>query len=164
MQARGILTRFREDHAGLRDRLREWSAALNQAADGSYGQCQHAVTILSGVCRFLEHETTHHFREEETALYAAVGQKLPRLRGLVAELQDEHDVIRQGLEEFRRGLGHFNTSGEVGDLPRRGQELIVRLRRHMDREEKELHPVVLREFKEEDWVELRRLFADSEVA
>jgi hypothetical protein len=34
----------------------------------------------------------------------------------------------------------------------------------MDREEKELHPVVLREFKEEDWVELRRFFADSGVA
>jgi hypothetical protein len=34
----------------------------------------------------------------------------------------------------------------------------------MDREEKELHPVVLREFKEQDWVEFRRLFGDSEVA
>jgi len=27
-----------------------------------------------------------------------------------------------------------------------------------------LHPVVLREFKEDDWQELRRLYADSEVA
>jgi len=163
MEAREILTRFLQDHASLRERLRDWSAALTQAADGSYGQCQHAVTILSGVCRFLEYETTHHFRQEETALYAVASQKLPRLRDLVAELQDEHDVIRQGLEEFRRGLAYFNTSGEVGDLPRQGQELIVRLRRHMDREEKELHLVVLQEFEEEDWIALRRLFVELEV-
>lgn len=164
MQAREMLTRFVEDHATLRDRLREWSAALNQAADGSYGQCQHAVTILRGVCQFLEYETMHHFREEETALYAAVRQKLPRLRDLVTELQDEHDVVRQGLEEFRRRLAHFNTSGEVSDLPSRGQELISRLRQHMEREERELHPVVVSEFGEQDWIELRQLYVDSEVA
>jgi len=164
MQAQEILSRFLDDHGKLRERLREWSAALNQAADGSYGQCQHAVTILRGVCQCLEHETGHHFREEETALYAAVRQRLPRLGDLVAELQDEHDVIRQGLEEFRRRLAHFNTSGEVGDLPRRGQELIGRLRQHMDREEKDLHPVVLREFREEDWLAVRQLYVNSEVA
>jgi hemerythrin-like domain-containing protein len=164
MQGREILTRFVREHATLRDRLLEWAAALNQVTDGSYGQCQHAVSILGGVCEFLEYEATHHFREEEMALYAAARQKLPRLRTLVAELQDEHDLIRQGLEEFRRRLAHFNTSGDVSDLPRRGQELIGRLRQHMDREEKDLHPVVLRELGDEDWTELGQYRVNSEVA
>jgi hemerythrin-like domain-containing protein len=164
MRAADILERFLEAHAALRDRLREWSAALNQAAGGSYGQCQHAVTVLRGVCRFLEHEMTHHLHEEETVLYATVKHKLPPLRGLVMELQDEHEVIRQSLEEFRRELAHFNTTGELGQLLHLGQELIRRLRRHIDREERELHPAILKEFREEDWGELRHLFVDSKVA
>lgn len=152
------------EHQALRDHLREWEAALHQATGTSYGQCQHAIHILRDLCRFLEDETRHHIRAEETVFYPVVEYRLPRLRGLVGELRHEHDVFHQAFEEFRRELVHFNATGELRQLPTLGRELVRILRQHIDREERELHPVVLEEFKEEDWRELRRHFAQSEVA
>lgn len=155
---------FLAEHDSLRERLLEWTAALQQASAGSYVQSQRGVTVLRGLCDFLEHEVGHHFREEELALYVAARHRLPHLADLIYILQDEHDVIRQGLEEFRHELARFNTSGELGRLPVLGQELIARLRKHMEREERQLHAVIVREFAEQDWKELRRLFVDSQVA
>jgi len=164
MHGRDILEQLLQEHAGLRERLREWEAALTQASGSSYGQCQHAVGVLRELCQVFEHELRHHIREEETVLYPTVEYKLPRLRGLVGELRDEHDVFRQAFDEFRRELLHFNATGELRQLLPLGRDLVRLLRQHIEREERELHPVVLREFKEDDWQELRRLYADSEVA
>lgn len=164
MHGREILASLLKEHAGLRERLRDWEAALNQATGSSYGQCQHAVSVLRDLCRVFEEELRHHIREEEAVLYPAVEFKLPRLRGLVGELRHEHDVFRQAFDEFRRELVHFNASGEMRQLLPLGRDLVRLLRQHVDREERELHPVVLREFQEDDWRELRRLYVDSEVA
>lgn len=164
MQGREILAGLLKQHAELRQHLEEWADALSQAGGGTYGQCQHGVTELRSMCRFLETSMALHFREEETVLYTAVKGKLPHHRPLVAELQQEHEVIRQELEEVRRELSYFDATGELRDLLRLGGELIASLRRHLDHEERSLHPVVLREFKDADWWELRRLYVDSEVA
>lgn len=164
MHGREILENLLQEHATLRDRLLEWEAALSQATASSYGQCQHAVSVLRELCRLLEHELRHHVREEEIILYPTIEYKLPRLRGLVGELRQEHDVFRQAFEEFRRELVHFNATGELRQLLPLGRELVQLLRHHVDREERELHPVVLAEFKDEDWRELSRVYANSQVA
>jgi hemerythrin-like domain-containing protein len=164
MNGREIVEAFLREHTELREKLRECAAAQSQAADGNYGQCLHAVSVLRELCHLLEHEVAHHFREEETALYAFVQDRLPQLKPTVVEFQQEHDVIRQAFDEFRRELGQFNTSGELGRLPALGRDLVAYLRQHMDREEAILHPVILKEFQETDWVALRRLFVDAEVA
>jgi hypothetical protein len=67
------------------------------------------------------------------------------------------------FEEFHRELMYFDTTGDLRKLPHLGRELVHLLRHHVEREEHELHPVVLREFKDEDWLELGRLFVDSEI-
>ena len=159
-----ILDTFLQEHRLLRERLREWEAALHQATGTSYGQCQHAVSVLRDLCRLLENELRTHVREEETILYPLVEFRLPRLRGLVGELRQEHDVFRQAFDEFRRELVHFNATGELRHLLPLGRELVSLLRRHVDREERDLHPVVVEEFREEDWRELSRLYAASAVA
>lgn len=164
MQGREILSGLQKQHAELREHLQEWDQALNYAGGGSYEQCQQAVTVLRTMCRFLETEVALHFREEEMVLYTTVKVKLPQHRALVGELQQEHEVIRQALEEARRELSHFDTTGELRELLRLGRELIADLRSHLEREERTLHPIILREFKEADWWELRRLYVDSEVA
>jgi hemerythrin-like domain-containing protein len=164
MHGREILDILLREHGVLREHLRDWQAALDQASAGSYDQCQQAITALHDLCRFLEHEIRHHLREEENVLYPTVEYRLPRLRGLVGELRHEHDVFRQAFDGFRRELAHFNATGELRYLPRLGQELVRLLLHHMDVEERELHPVILKEFKDEDWTELYRLYADSEVA
>jgi hemerythrin-like domain-containing protein len=105
-----------------------------------------------------------HAREEENCLYPTVECKLPRLRVLVGELRSEHEQFREAFQEFRRELIHFNASGQLRELPRLGRELVRRLRQHVEREERELHPVLVREFQAADWRELDRLMADSQAA
>jgi hemerythrin-like domain-containing protein len=153
-----------EAHDRVRNHLRHWDAALTQATSGSYGQCQHAIQVLREVCRYLEQEIPSHMREEETILYPTVEYRLPHVRALVGELRSEHDQFRGAFEEFRRELLHFNASGELRHLPRLGQEVVRILRHHLDREERELHPILLREFREQDWTELEGNWAGSQVA
>ena len=164
MQGKEILGQLLYEHSQLRDRLAEWTAALKLAHGGSYEECQKAVGVLRNMCHYLESEMAHHIREEEQVLYAAVKCKLPHLRELVAELHQEHDVIRQALQDVRRELVHFDSTGELRNLIQLATEMIAYLRYHTDREERTLHPAVLREFKEADWWELRRLYVDSMVA
>jgi len=164
MQGQEILRHLMNDHSRLRTELREWEAALEQSSGSSYGQCQHALAVLQELCRALAYECQHHFREEETVLYAVVEFKLPRLRALVEELRSEHDTFRQALEQLRRELLRFNATGEQGSLPALGRNLVRLLRGHLEREERELHPVVLREFGESDWHELSRVHVDTQVA
>lgn len=164
MEGQNFLEALTHDHAELREQLREWEAALEQAAGSNYGQCQHAIGVLSEVCRVLAHECDHHFREEETVLYPMVGFRLPRLRGLVDQLRSEHRVFRSLFEDFQRELARFNAEGQLGPVANLGRELIRLLRRHLEREESDLHPAILSEFGENDWHELRRLSVDSRVA
>lgn len=164
MHGTELLDTLLTEHGRLQQNLREWEAALSQASGSSYGHCQHAVSVLRELCRVVEHELRHHMREEETVLYAAAENRLPRLRGLVGELRHEHDVFRQLFEEFRRELVRFNTSGELRKLLPLGRELVQTLRRHVDREERELHRVLRQEFREEDWRALVRLHVESQVA
>jgi len=164
MEGQHFLEALAQDHAGLREQLREWEAALEQAAGSNYGQCQHALGVLREICRALAHECDHHFREEEMALYPLVDFRLPRLRGLVGQLRNEHRVFRLLMDDFRRELIRFNATGQVAPAAGLGRELIRLLRRHLEREESELHPAVLAEFSENDWHELRRLIVDSQVA
>jgi len=163
MQGKEILGQFLHQHNQLRNRLREWAVTLAHAG-GTYGQFQQAVSVLRSMCRFLETDVALHFRDEETVLYAALKSKFPQHRALVGELQHEHDVVRQALEDVRHELAHFDSTGELRQLVRLGEEMIAYLRYHLDREERTLHPLVLREFKDADWWELRRLYVDSEVA
>src|SRR3970282_1815278 len=77
MHGREILENLLKEHAGLRERLREWEAALHQASGSSYAQCQHAVGVLRELCQVFEHELRHHIREEETVLYPTVAYQPP---------------------------------------------------------------------------------------
>lgn len=164
MSGREILDGFLHEHAELRDRLLTWQAALAHIARGNYEQSRTGVSVLIEMCRVLERVSAHHLREEETVLYPAIEHKLPRLRGLLAEFQQEHDVFRQRFEDFRQELNRFNASGELRHLPQLGQEIAQSLRQHMEREERELLPLVFNGFSEQDWRELRRLLVESEVA
>lgn len=164
MEGRDFLETLARDHAALRERLRAWEAGLEQANGSSYGQCQHALGVLREVCRVLGEECQRHFREEEMALYPMAEYRLPRLRGLVGQLRSEHRVFRSLFEDFQRELARFNAEGQLAPVAALGRELIRLLRRHLEREESELHPAILGEFGENDWRELQRLAADSQVA
>lgn len=138
----------------MRGRLLDFEAALHQTTGSSYHQCRHAVSDLRDLCRVLENETRYQFWQEEAALDGAIEYRLPRLRGLLGELRQEHDVFRRSLEDFRCELDYFNLSGQVRNVLRLGGELTSTLRRCLDRADDELHPIALNELTGENLPEL----------
>ena len=158
-----IVAHLISDHNGLRQRLLNWEAALNQAAAGNYGQCRQAVHVLREVGWYLEHHTPLHFRLEEQALYPVAAVRLPWCRALVDELCAEHSTIRESFERFRSELAHFNSSGDLRELTRLGRELIRIVRRHVEREEDELHTSIRAAFSEDDWEALAELAEESQT-
>jgi hemerythrin-like domain-containing protein len=159
--AREILAGFSRDHRTLRKRLGELEVALEQARGGGYSQVQRALSELRYLCRLLQKENQFHFRQEESLFYQAVESRLSALRGLVGGLRAELGLFRQRLEDFRTELIYFNATGQLRQLPRLGEELLGILRQHIDRQERELFPVLLREFKLQDWQELQQILSRS---
>lgn len=141
-EGNGTVTTYLERSSLLRQRLLDLDVALHQLRGGSYRQCQDAVGLLGDLCNFFATESQQGFQEEEVRLYALAFSKQPQLRGLLKELCEEHGVLRLRVEEFRRGLVQFNTTGDLHDLPDVGRTLLHLLRRHLEREAHELIPQV----------------------
>lgn len=154
MRSREFVNTLREKNSIIRGRLLDFEAALDQTTGSSYHQCRHAISDLRDLCWVLGNETRYQFWQEETALYPAVEYQLPRLRWLVGELRQEHDVFRRALEDFRYELDYFNLSGQLRNVLRLGGDLTSILRRCLDRADDELHPIVLKELTGENLSEL----------
>ncbi|MCI0720199.1 MAG: hemerythrin domain-containing protein, partial [Acidobacteria bacterium] len=119
----------------LRQRLLDLDAVLCRTRDGGYSQCLDTLTALHDLCRFLIYEGQDAFEEEETHFYPILEGRQPQLRGLLADLRWEHDALREAIEEFSQALAHFNSTGNLHQLPRVGRKLASLFRRHLDREE-----------------------------
>lgn len=138
----GTVATYLERSSLLRQRLLDLDMALHQLRGGNYRQCQAAVAILRDLSDFFATESQQGFQEEEVRLYALAVSKQPQLRGLLKELCGEHRVLRLRVEEFRRELVRFNTTGDLRDLPHAGRTLLRFFRRHLEREAHELIPQV----------------------
>lgn len=149
-------------NAILRQRLLDLDAALYRVREGGYTQCVDTLTVLRDLCRFFAYECQDAFREEETQLYPIAGSKQPQLRGLLAELRQEHDALRAVIEEFCQTLADFNATGNLHQLPRAGRKLVHLFRRHLDREERELIPVILLSLNKDECRGLDHLFAEDD--
>lgn len=146
-----------------RQHLADLELALRQLQGSSYWQCLESITLLRGVLSFIEHQGQHGFYEEETQIFAMVENKQPELRGLLEELRREHGVLRAVIEEFSREFAHFNATGILHRLPRVGQKLVHLFRRHLDREERELIPVILLNLNDKERRGLDHLFAGADL-
>lgn len=138
----GIVATYAQRSSLLRQRLLELDVALHQLQGGSYRQCQDAVGLLGDLCNFFATESQQGFQEEEVRLYALAFSKQPQLRSLLGELCEGHGVLRVRVDEFRRGLVQFNTTGDLHDLPHVGRTLLHLFRDHLEREARELIPQV----------------------
>ena len=127
----------------LRAGLRVWDALLYQVRTGGYAECQHALSVLRHVYRFLEQELGERLQEEERHLYSAIERTRPQFRKNVVLFRHEHDIIRRAIRTFEAALVEFNSTGSSSALLMAGEELGAALRRHMDREER-LLPLFLR--------------------
>ncbi|MBI2956034.1 MAG: hemerythrin domain-containing protein [Acidobacteria bacterium] len=145
MTTRAVPAQFLlESNKALRESLETWQRMLERVRGGSYSECQQAISFLRGLYHSLETESRQRFRQEEKAVYRPAQRQLPALRALVAEMRHEHDAIRQALKSFQRQLSRFNSTGDSRPLVEAGDELARALEAHMEREEHELLPVILK--------------------
>ena len=137
-----VLEQQARDNQTLRLRLLELTMALFQVRGGAYGQVQSGLQSLRALCRAFQDFEQEQFRREETEFYPALEEVAPQLRGLLGELRSELNTFRRAFESFREAVLIFNASGELGSLPRVGQDLANIIGRHLHRQETELFPLL----------------------
>jgi len=130
------------DNWALRQHLLELQTALIEIRSGSFIQVQHGLQTLRSLCRVFQDFAQWQFRREETQLYRRLEEALPPLRHLVGELRGELESFQRLFESFREAVLIFNASGELGRLPRLGQDLVNLLGKHLHRQEAELFPLL----------------------
>jgi hypothetical protein len=130
------------DNFALRQHLLELQTALIEIRSGSFVQVQHGLQTLRGLCRAFQDFAQWQFRREETVLYRRLEEAVPPLRHLLGELRGELESFQRLFEDFREAVLIFNASGELGRLPRLGQELVNLLGKHLHRQEAELFPLL----------------------
>ncbi len=136
------------DNFALRQHILELQTALVEVRSGSFNQVQHGILTLRSLCRAFQDFAQWQFRREETVLYRRLEEAVPRLRHLLGELRGELASFQRAFERFREAVLIFNASGELGNVPRLGQDLVNLLGKHLHRQETELFPL-LQEFVEE---------------
>ncbi len=130
------------DNWALRQHVLELQTALIEIRSGSFGQVQHGMQTLRVLCRAFQDFAQWQFRREETLLYRPLEEALPPLRNLLGELRGELKSFQRIFENFREAVLIFNASGELGRLPRLGQDLVNLLGKHLHRQETELYPML----------------------
>ncbi len=130
------------DNWALRQHLLELQTALIEIRSGSFGQVQHGMQTLRGLCRAFQDFAQWQFRREETLLYRRLEEAVPSLCNLLGELRGDLALFQRTFENFREAVLIFNASGELGRLPRLGQEVVNLLGNHLHRQEAELFPLL----------------------
>ncbi|MGH9787726.1 MAG: hemerythrin domain-containing protein [Candidatus Acidiferrales bacterium] len=130
------------DNWALRQHVLELQTALIGIRSGSFTQVQHGMQTLRVLCRAFQDFAQWQFRREETLLYRPLEEALPPLRNLLGELRGELKSFQRIFENFREAVLIFNASGELGRLPRLGQDLVNLLGKHLHRQETELYPML----------------------
>ncbi len=130
------------DNFALRQHLLELQTSLIEIHSGSFLQVQHGMQTLRGLCRAFQDFSQWQFRREETLIYRPLEEALPTLRHLLGELRGELESFQRLFEDFREAVLIFNASGEMGRLPRLGQDVVNLLGKHLYRQEAELYPML----------------------
>ena len=130
------------DNFALRQYLLELQTALIEIRSGSFLQVQHGMQTLRGLCRAFQDFAQWPFRREETLIYRPLEEALPVSRNLVGELRGELESFQRLFENFREAVLIFNASGELGRLPRLGQDVVNLLGKHLHRQEADLFPLL----------------------
>ena len=125
-------------------RLLAWQVLLFQLADSKYRSDKRFIAIVQFTCELFERDLNTSITIEESGLYAHIEAEVPRLRGLVKQLRAEHADLRKHLE-----IIHWEFSDDASfDRPELLRasvaELAQTLRAHMQREEDELVPALLK--------------------
>jgi hemerythrin-like domain-containing protein len=144
------IARLREEHANFARLLHTLEAQL----DLLHGDSEPNYELMLDVMYYMTHfpDIFHHPREE--LAFALLGRRLGAARAVVAELSHEHDTLRSSGASLVQELEGVNNGAIVTresiELP--GRAYVAAFRRHIDREEGEVFPMVRKALNGEDWV------------
>ena len=102
------------------------------------------------IVSLFEQEVRFHFRAEERVLFP-VAERFPELRGLVKDLNHDHNDLRSAIATAESGA---MTSADL-------QTFAERLSAHIRKEERELFEALQERFSPEDLAELGGKVADD---
>jgi len=126
--------RWAEEHRQIRSRLVEWEGFLEKLKAAPAAERQ-AAAALRKVLRYFETVAVEHFRQEETVLFATLGQQAESA-AQIPEWRRGHERFGVDLDRFQRQVTSYELSGDPSVLLTLGSRIIRELREHLEAEEK----------------------------
>ena len=128
--------RWREQHAQVRVRLRDWEMALQQlSSDGGRALARHAADAsLRDILDYFKTVLTTHCRQEESELFPAFRQDA-EVAPKLAAFRAEHERFGVDLDKFERQMVSYGLSKDPTVLLTLGARIIREMRSHLEAEE-----------------------------
>jgi len=95
-----------------------------------------------------------HHRSEDELLWPRLAARAPEATVLAGEMQRDHDVVGEAASAARSGFERWAASDVRDELRAQLEELHRQLCAHLDREERDVLPLVGRHITEGEWAEL----------
>jgi iron-sulfur cluster repair protein YtfE (RIC family) len=112
----------------------EWEGFLEKLKAAPAAERQ-AAAALRKVLRYFETVVVEHFRQEETVLFATLGQQAESA-AQIPEWRRGHERFGVDLDRFQRQVTSYELSGDPSVLLTLGSRIIRELREHLEAEEK----------------------------
>ena len=129
--------KWAEEHVEIRVRLKDWQVLqVWLAIHGKQGPPERhaAAAALRMVLYFFKTFVIAHCRNEETALFQALGQRAecaPQLQ----KLRADHERFGVDLDKFERQLVSYDLSGDPSVLLTLGDRILRELQGHLEAED-----------------------------
>ena len=121
---------------------------------------------LGRVLEFLREfvDGCHQVKEEQQLFPALEARGVPGDSGLVSELVREHEEARRCVAIITVAMSEAigEDPGAESDFAQYGREYVALLRRHIEKEDSQLWPLVARSLSDEDDARLSQAFAEIE--
>lgn len=140
-------------HQVLRDAITNAPVLIGGAKHGDIQRAAVVGSYYDNVLRFLQ---VHHHAEDEL-VWPKLLERAPARTELVQGMVADHERIHQGLDRATAALPRWASSGDTGaagELTTAIDELGSALIPHLDREEREIVPVISDHLSEEEWGEM----------
>jgi iron-sulfur cluster repair protein YtfE (RIC family) len=142
MTVQEVVDRVVQDHAELRDHLRQWESGLAQLGARSFLESKRGLRQLRRLVPLLDKELPRHFRTEEEELFPNVEARHPDSAPALVHFLGEHADLARRWKDYKQELLYCDAVGETERALEQGTWLVAHLRQHMQAEQEALLPLV----------------------
>lgn len=151
-----------EDHRIIELMLPGLERMAGQFEAGEFVRGYDVGRVLEFVREFID--GYHHGKEERALFPALAARGVPQDGGLLMELVREHGEARRCVAIMTAGMSEAigEDPGAEADFAEYGREYVALLRRHIEKEDRELRQVAEAALTEEDDARLAQSYAEIE--